>query len=62
MSSGEVLGSIEAARAYWTVHEGAVYLHLGRSYHVRELDLERAAARCSSRSAATTSRRPSARA
>jgi DEAD/DEAH box helicase domain-containing protein len=37
--SGEVLGTIEAGRAYSTVHDGAVYLHLGRSYHVRELDL-----------------------
>jgi DEAD/DEAH box helicase domain-containing protein len=37
--SGEVLGTIEAARAYSTVHEGAVYLHLGRSYLVAELDL-----------------------
>ncbi len=38
-SSGEVLGTVEAARAYTTVHEGAIYLHLGRSYHVAELDL-----------------------
>ncbi|MGZ4313736.1 MAG: DEAD/DEAH box helicase, partial [Solirubrobacteraceae bacterium] len=38
-SSGEVLGTIEAGRAYSTVHEGAVYLHLGRSYHVLQLDL-----------------------
>jgi DEAD/DEAH box helicase domain-containing protein len=38
-SSGEVLGTIEAARAYSTVHEGAVYLHLGRSYLVLDLDL-----------------------
>jgi DEAD/DEAH box helicase domain-containing protein len=38
-ASGEVLGTIEATRAYSTVHEGAVYLHLGRSYHVVELDL-----------------------
>jgi len=38
-SSGEVLGSIEAARAYGTVHEGAIYLHMGRSYAVLELDL-----------------------
>jgi DEAD/DEAH box helicase domain-containing protein len=37
--SGEVLGTIEAGRAYSTVHEGAVYLHLGRSYRVLELDL-----------------------
>jgi DEAD/DEAH box helicase domain-containing protein len=38
-SSGEVLGMVEAARAYATIHEGAVYLHLGRSYIVLELDL-----------------------
>jgi DEAD/DEAH box helicase domain-containing protein len=37
--SGEVLGTIEAARAYSTVHEGAIYMHLGRSYLVRILDL-----------------------
>ena len=34
VASGEVIGTIEAARAYSTVHEGAVYLHLGRSYEV----------------------------
>ncbi|WP_249010903.1 DEAD/DEAH box helicase [Conexibacter sp. DBS9H8] len=39
-ASGEVLGQIEAARAYNTVHDGAIYLHLGRSYLVRELDLQ----------------------
>ena len=39
VSSGELLGTVEAARAFSTVHEGAVYLHLGRSYVVRELDL-----------------------
>ncbi len=37
--SGEVLGSVEASRAYTTVHEGAIYLHLGRSYEVVSLDL-----------------------
>jgi DEAD/DEAH box helicase domain-containing protein len=37
--SGEVLGNIEAQRAYSTVHEGAIYLHMGRSYLVRDLDL-----------------------
>jgi DEAD/DEAH box helicase domain-containing protein len=37
--SGEVIGSVEAGRAYATVHEGAVYLHMGRSYLVLELDL-----------------------
>jgi DEAD/DEAH box helicase domain-containing protein len=41
VSSGELLGSTEAARAHSTVHEGAIYMHLGRSYEVRELDLER---------------------
>jgi DEAD/DEAH box helicase domain-containing protein len=41
VSSGELLGSTEAARAHSTVHQGAIYLHLGRSYEVRELDLER---------------------
>jgi DEAD/DEAH box helicase domain-containing protein len=41
VSSGELLGSTEAARAHSTVHEGAIYMHQGRSYEVRELDLER---------------------
>jgi len=41
VASGELLGSTEAARAHSTVHEGAIYLHLGRSYEVRELDLQR---------------------
>jgi DEAD/DEAH box helicase domain-containing protein len=38
--SGEVIGSVEAERAFSTVHAGAVYLHMGRSYEVRELDVE----------------------
>jgi DEAD/DEAH box helicase domain-containing protein len=38
--SGTVLGLTERERAYSTVHEGAVYLHLGESYLVRELDLQ----------------------
>jgi DEAD/DEAH box helicase domain-containing protein len=41
VSSGELLGSTEAARAHSTVHEGAIYMHQGRSYEVHELDLER---------------------
>jgi DEAD/DEAH box helicase domain-containing protein len=41
VSSGELLGSTEAARAHSTVHEGAIYIHQGRTYEVRELDLER---------------------
>jgi DEAD/DEAH box helicase domain-containing protein len=39
-SSGEVLGTIEAVRAFGTVHQGAIYLHMGRSYLVLDLDLE----------------------
>jgi DEAD/DEAH box helicase domain-containing protein len=42
--SGEVLGTVEAARAFSTAHDGAIYLHLGRSYEVRGLDLEGRAA------------------
>jgi DEAD/DEAH box helicase domain-containing protein len=39
-SSGEMLGTVESARAHTTTHEGAIYLHLGRSYEVQELDLD----------------------
>jgi DEAD/DEAH box helicase domain-containing protein len=38
-STGAVLGIVERERAYSTVHEGAVYLHLGEQWLVRELDL-----------------------
>jgi DEAD/DEAH box helicase domain-containing protein len=41
VESGELLGDTEGARAHSTVHPGAIYLHLGRSYEVRELDLAR---------------------
>jgi DEAD/DEAH box helicase domain-containing protein len=40
INMGEVLGTVEAARAFSTVHEGAIYLHMGRSYSVAELDLQ----------------------
>jgi DEAD/DEAH box helicase domain-containing protein len=40
VASGEMLGSTEGARAHSTVHPGAIYLHLGQSYEVRELDLD----------------------
>jgi DEAD/DEAH box helicase domain-containing protein len=39
-SSGTILGIVEQERAYSTVHEGAVYLHLGDSFRVQELDLD----------------------
>jgi len=38
--SGEMLGLVEAERAFTTIHPGAVYLHLGRSYEVDRLDIE----------------------
>ena len=38
-AGGEVIGSVEAARAHATVHPGAVYLHLGQAYEIDELDL-----------------------
>jgi DEAD/DEAH box helicase domain-containing protein len=44
VDSGEVLGTVEAARAFSTAHDGAIYLHMGRSYQVRGLDLEARAA------------------
>jgi DEAD/DEAH box helicase domain-containing protein len=37
--SGEMLGTVETARAFTTVHDGAIYLHQGRSYQVHELDI-----------------------
>jgi DEAD/DEAH box helicase domain-containing protein len=42
--SGEVVGTVDAARACSTVHDGAVYLHMGRAYEVEQLDLEGRAA------------------
>ncbi|MGH3047984.1 MAG: DEAD/DEAH box helicase [Gaiellaceae bacterium] len=39
-ATGSVLGTVKRERAYGTVHEGAVYLHLGESYRVIALDLE----------------------
>jgi DEAD/DEAH box helicase domain-containing protein len=37
--SGTVLGVVEHEKAYSTVHEGAIYLHLGEQYRVLALDL-----------------------
>jgi DEAD/DEAH box helicase domain-containing protein len=44
VESGSMLGLVERERAYSTVHQGAVYLHLGEAFHVLELDLEGRAA------------------
>ncbi|HEX5470080.1 MAG TPA: Zn-binding domain-containing protein, partial [Gaiellaceae bacterium] len=38
--SGSVLGLVERERAYSTVHDGAVYLHMGEAYLVLALDHE----------------------
>ena len=38
--SGELLGTVDAARAFTTTHAGAIYLHGGRSFEVTELDLD----------------------
>jgi len=37
--SGELLGTADEHRAFATLHPGAVYLHQGEQYLVRELDL-----------------------
>src|SRR5207249_8143822 len=37
--AGELLGFVEAERAFSTVHPGAIYLHLGEPYEVEELDI-----------------------
>ena len=44
-STGAVLGLVERSRAYSTVHEGAVYLHLGESYLVARARRDDAARR-----------------
>jgi DEAD/DEAH box helicase domain-containing protein len=43
-ATGALLGLVERERAYSTVHNGAVYLHLGESYRVLELDHDARAA------------------
>jgi DEAD/DEAH box helicase domain-containing protein len=37
---GELIGFVEAERAFSTVHPGAIYLHLGEPYEVEELELD----------------------
>ncbi|MCS6867413.1 DEAD/DEAH box helicase [Thermus sp.] len=38
---GEVLGYLDERQAYWEAHPGAVYLHGGESYLVRNVDAKR---------------------
>ena len=37
-ATGRVVGTVDAASAHATVHRGAVYVHLGRTYVVADLD------------------------
>jgi DEAD/DEAH box helicase domain-containing protein len=43
--SGRVIGTLDGVRAFHETHEGAVYLHHGRQYLVRALDIEARRAR-----------------
>src|SRR3954452_8198453 len=40
VTSGELLGTVEASRAFTTVHDGAIYLHQARSYEVKRLEVD----------------------
>ncbi len=40
-TTGTIIGLVERSRAFGSVHEGAVYLHLGEQYLVQELDIPR---------------------
>ena len=42
--TGELLGTVDEARSHFTVHAGAIYLHQGEQFEVKELDLEGKAA------------------
>ncbi|WP_329383407.1 DEAD/DEAH box helicase [Streptomyces sp. NBC_01351] len=39
-STGRLLGTVDESAAHTAVHDGAVYLHQGRTYLVKHLDLE----------------------
>jgi DEAD/DEAH box helicase domain-containing protein len=40
LAQGELLGTVDGARAFNTTHQGAVYLHGGRAFEVEALDLD----------------------
>ncbi|MCS7067731.1 MAG: DEAD/DEAH box helicase [Meiothermus sp.] len=40
-NTGQLLGTLDERQAYWEAHPGAVYLHQGESYLVRNLDPEK---------------------
>lgn len=37
----QIIGQVEEPASHWMVHPGAVYLHLGHSYLVKNLDLDK---------------------
>jgi len=37
---GRLVGTVDASRAFHVAHPGAIYLHQGRQYRVRDLDVE----------------------
>ncbi|MFP4658354.1 MAG: DEAD/DEAH box helicase, partial [Desulfonatronovibrionaceae bacterium] len=39
--AGEVIGTVDGIRAFYETHPGAVYLHMGRTYLVDDLDTEK---------------------
>jgi DEAD/DEAH box helicase domain-containing protein len=39
-ADGRLVGTVDASRALHVAHTGAIYLHQGRQYRVRELDVE----------------------
>jgi DEAD/DEAH box helicase domain-containing protein len=43
-ATGRLIGTVDAGASHATVHPGAVYLHQGATYVVRELDLEESVA------------------
>jgi DEAD/DEAH box helicase domain-containing protein len=38
--NGEVMGTVEASRAFTTAHPGAIYMHIGKQYEIDEIDLD----------------------
>jgi DEAD/DEAH box helicase domain-containing protein len=39
-ADGQLVGTVDATRAFHVAHPGAIYLHQGRQYRVRELDID----------------------
>jgi DEAD/DEAH box helicase domain-containing protein len=37
---GQLVGTVDSTRAFHVAHPGAIYLHQGRQYRVRDLDIE----------------------